>query len=121
MEERKKLSLRVGGRIVIAEKTPAFRNGTVHVYLEEVSRADAESVTVAETVIEDVGHGGRDTEIPFCLGISDRNSINPKNSYSVRVWIDTDGEPSAEDLFTDRAYGVLTRGFGDFVEVKIGF
>lgn len=112
----------VDGRIIVAGKIPAFR-GAAHVYLEDVSRADAESVTVAETIVETIAHGeAEETEIPFRLEIADESRINPKNFYSVRVWVDVGGEtPDARDLFSDRAYRVLTRGYGDFVEIRIGF
>ncbi len=91
--------------------------------MEDVSRADAESTVIAETIVENIEHNEKETEISFCLEIAGENRINPKNFYSVRVWIDTDssGKPSAKDLFSDCAYRALTHGFGDFVKVKIGF
>lgn len=121
-----KQNLSIGGRIVISEKSPAFCNGTAHIYLEGVSRADAESVFIVETIVENIRHEGegKQTEILFSLEIADENQVSPQNSYSVRVWIDTDvndGQFRANDLFSDRAYRVLTRGFGNSVEVKIGF
>ena len=121
--EREKLNLRVSGRILIAEKIPAFREATAHIYLEDISHADAESVIVAETSVVNIEHSERETEITFGLEIADESLINPKNLYSVRIWIDTngDGKPSATDLYSDRAYRVLTRGFRDSVEIKIGF
>ena len=121
--EREKSNLTVGGRIVIAETIPAFRTATVHIYLEDVSRADAESVIIAETSVVNIEHTGRATEVPFRLEVEDKSPINPKNLYSVRVWIDTggDGKTSAADLYSDRAYRVLTGGFGDSVEIEIGF
>ena len=99
----------------------AFRNAAAHIYLEDVSRADAESVIISEAVVSPVTHSGKETEIRFHLEIKDKRLINPKHAYSVRVWIDTDGDgqPGAADLFSDRAYRVLTQGFGDYVEIQI--
>jgi uncharacterized lipoprotein YbaY len=118
--ESEKQDLSVAGRILIAGKVPAFRGASAHLYLEDVSRADAESVVIAQAVVKNVNHSNEVTEIPFRLKIEDRELIDPKNYYSVRVWIDTDGDgkPSAKDLFSDRAYRVLTRGFKDYVEIE---
>jgi len=111
----------VSGRILISEKNPAFRKAKAYVYLEDTTYADAESVVVAESVLEDINHDGNETEIPFRLEITDESRIDPKNFYSVRVWINVDGEGeiSKEDLLSLRAYRVLTQGFGDFVEIRL--
>ena len=114
----------VGGRIIIAAEIPAFRRARVYIYLEDASRADSESVVISETVIEGVDHDDEEqNEITFRLDISDTERIDPKNFYSVRVWINKNGDGKADerDLFSDRAYRVLTGGFGDSVEIKIGF
>ncbi len=111
----------VTGRIVISGKIPAFREAVAHVYLEDTTYADTESVTVAETSVEEVEHHGKETIIPFRLRITDESRVSPKKFYSVRVWVDiSSGEPGRNDLFSDRAYRVLTHGFGNFVEVRIG-
>lgn len=111
------------GRIIIAANIPAFRWARVYIYLEDASRADSESVVVSETVIEGVDHGKEQNEITFRLDISDPECIDPKNFYSVRVWINKSGDGKADerDLFSDRTYRVLTGGFGDSIEIKLGF
>lgn len=121
--EREKQNLEVAGQIVIAENFSAFDKATAHIYLEDISRSDAESIIVEETVVENIKHNERETKIPFRLKIADENVINPQNFYSVRLWIDIDGDgrESAADLYSDRSYRVLTRGFGNSVKIKIGF
>ena len=112
-----KQNLSVGGKISIAEKSPAFRDATAHIYLEDVSRADAESNIIAEAKIENLDHSDKVTEIPFRLEIADASLIDPKRFYSIRVWIET--EQGANDLYSDRAYRVLTHGFGDYIEIQL--
>ena len=121
--ESKEQNLSISGRIVIAERIPAFRGGTAHIYLEDTTIVDAESSKIAEAVVEKVSHDGRATEIFFRMEIPDKKIVSPKNFYSVRVWIDvdSDGKPSSKDLFSDRSYRVLTHGFANSVEIKIGF
>ncbi len=111
----------VGGRVLISNSHPAFRGGVVYVRLEEISRADAESALIAELIIENIDHGDTETEIPFRLEIPVDGRIEPMGMYSVRVWVDTDGDGkrAPDDLYSDRAYRVLTYGFGDYVEIKL--
>ncbi len=72
-------NVQVGGQIVIAEKIPAFRAGKVHVYFVDVSSSDAESTVIAETIVENIQHDKKETEISFCLEIAAQKRIDPKN------------------------------------------
>lgn len=105
---------------MITEKQPAFRAAVAHIYLEDVSHTDAESITIAENVVENIDHSDEETEISFRLEIEE-DAVKSKNFYSVRVWIDTNGngKPDAKDLFSNEAYRVLTHGFGSYIEIRI--
>jgi hypothetical protein len=115
----------VTGRVVITASVTAFAAGVVHVRLEDVSYADAAAPVVAETVVSGVSHdparsAERSTVVAFRLAPA--GEIDPEHDYSVRVWLDRDGDgqPSSGDIWSDQAYPVLTRGFGTEVTVVLG-
>ncbi len=122
-ESRNNLSF-VHGLIVISAETEPFSGGTAHIFLEDISYADAPSRIVAKAKISNIKHqfadSGKMTSIPFRIDFSDE-AFNPKNYYSLRVWINVnnDGEQSTDDLYSDRVYPVLTRGTGNFVEILL--
>jgi uncharacterized lipoprotein YbaY len=112
----------VTGDIVITAGVPAFQGATAHIWLEDISRADGEARRVAETVLQDIRHqppGG--TFLPFVLH-APSGSIDPRNDYAVRVWLDQDGDgqEGPGDLYSDQSYRVLTRGFGRNLNVALG-
>lgn len=114
------------GTLVIDAGSPPFRGATAHVYLEDISYADAPAVIAAEVAISDVIHepaanGGRDTVIPFSLQAS-AAAIADDNDYALRAWIDLDGDgdQGPGDLYSDQAYRVLTRGFGRTATIRLG-
>lgn len=79
-------------------------NAVLSVKLLDVSRADAPSVTLAETR---VGTDGAQVPLPFSLDY-DADDIQPRNRYVVRAEIfDADGVLL---WTTDTAYPVLTNG-----------
>lgn len=114
----------VHGKILISAEAESFVGGTVYVYLENTSRADVAAETIAKTIIENIEHrAGKlktQTVVPFRLNFSE-SRINSQNIYSLRVWIDTDGsgKQSANDLYSDEFYPVLTRGAGNFTEIRV--
>jgi hypothetical protein len=115
----------VTGEIVIPAGT-VVHGGTAHVRLEEVTRADHPAARVAETEIPGIRHPAPgalgDTVIPFALGGgSGGPEIDPAGDYSVRVWLDVDGDgqPGPGDLYSDQSYRVLTRGFGTTARVTL--
>ena len=115
----------VTGRVVIAASVRPFPAGVLHVRLDDVSHADAAAPVVAETVIPGVAHdpagsGDGKTVVEFRLTAS--GDIDPAHDYSVRVWLDRDGDgrPGSGDVWSDQAYRVLTRGFGTDVTVALG-
>jgi uncharacterized lipoprotein YbaY len=114
----------VTGALVIASATPPFRGATAHVYLEDISYADAAAVVVAETTLADLVHdptrtGGRDSVFPFSLRPPPSTELLPGNDYAVRAWVDrdSDGTRGAGDLYSDQSYRVLTHGFGQVVTI----
>lgn len=115
----------VTGEIIISGKTPACSGATAYVSLEEISYADADAALVAEAVIKDVSHdpSDGDTSLPFELRANSASpAISPMKDYTVRVWIDVDGDgkQGRQDLYSDQSYRVLTRGFGRTVTVTLG-
>lgn len=111
----------VRGRIIISGDVPRFSGATAHITLEDISYMDSESAPVAELSIRDVSHNEGKTIITFLLEIDDPSVINERNDYAIGVWIDVDGtgQPGERDLFSKENHLVLTRGFGDSVEVRV--
>lgn len=112
----------VTGEIVIDVGVPTFDGGTAHVRIEDVSHVDAPAVVLVETTLVDVAHfpwlGA--TRIPFALPAPTGAPTSPRlGDYSVRVWIDTDGDgkQGPRDLYSDQSYPVFTRGFGRAVVI----
>jgi hypothetical protein len=114
-------TLRIGGRILISPDIPAVSGGVAHIRLEEISRQDAESVAITETIIDGIEHGRDGTSVSFHLQVPESKTIDPNGIYSIRVWIDIDGDgkPGPKDLFSDRAYRVLTQGYGNTIEIRL--
>jgi uncharacterized lipoprotein YbaY len=115
----------VRGRILISHATKAFNGGTAHVFLEDVSFADAPARIVAKTEIGSIVHQSNDsaaaeTVVSFQIDFSDA-AVDFKNHYSLRVWIDvdSDGKQSGDDLYSDQIYPVLTHGAGNFAEILL--
>jgi uncharacterized lipoprotein YbaY len=115
----------VSGRIIISPSVPAFGGATAHIFLEDISYADADAEILSHTAVKGIHHpgarGGGETVVPFKLSAPGREAVNPRRDYSVRVWIDVDGDgqKGANDLYSDEVYPVLTRGFGSDVVIKL--
>jgi len=115
------------GRVVISASVSRFSAGVLHVRLEDVSYADERATVIAETAIAGIAHdpsvAGRsepETIVPFSLTLS--SGIDPDRDYSVRAWLDRDGDgrPGSSDLWSDQSYRVLTRGSGSDVTMALG-
>lgn len=115
----------VTGEIVISDSVSPFRDGVAHIYLEDISFADAEALVVAEAVIPNIDHpsaGQGDTTVAFALYAEPGPApVNPRNDYAVRVWVDRvgDGKQGSGDLYNDQSYRVLTNGFGRAVRITL--
>jgi uncharacterized lipoprotein YbaY len=91
----------VSGEILFDQKARAFSGATIYVRLQDVSRADAPSKTIAEQVIRDVSSS------KAALKFSIRGKIeNEQASYIVSVHVDVDGdkEISVGDYITMESY-----------------
>lgn len=115
----------VTGRVVIGASVAPFPAGVVHVRLEDTSYADASAPIVAEAVIPGVRHDPAarpDGTTVVTFRLTPSAAIDPEHDYSVRAWLDRDGDGRAGsgDLWSDEAHRVLTRGFGTEVTVILG-
>lgn len=117
----------VTGRLIIDAGAAPFQDGTAHVQLEDVSLADADAEILAESIIHPVSHApgdpARATIVPFALSIySNVPAIDPRHHYAVRAWVKPgeDDQSGSRNLHSDRSYRVLTRGFGDTVDITVG-
>jgi hypothetical protein len=114
----------VSGRVVIGASVAPFTSGVVHVRLEDVSFADKRASLVGEAVIRGITHDPRrsagSTVVAF--RVTPDRAIEDDHDYSVRVWLDCDGDgkPSSHDVWSGQACPVLTRGFGSDVTVTVG-
>ena len=117
--ESQESQLEVDGDILFGPEIGSFSGATVHVYLEDVSRADAAAPRVAKQTIRDVNHDrGTEHRVKFKLsGVAS----DPRASYSVRVHVDRqgDGEIHIGDCITMQAYPVLVAGGRDQVSVTV--
>jgi uncharacterized lipoprotein YbaY len=121
----------VSGHVVIAGRSPALADASVHISLDDVSYADAPATTVAETVIHHVRHQPAESDhgepVGTVLAFTVRPPpgapvIDPRHHYAMRVWVDRDGDGKAGpgDLYSDLRYPVLTRGHGNTVTITLG-
>jgi putative lipoprotein len=104
----------VTGRVLYLERTALPRPGSLRVTLEDVSRADAPAIVVAEQTIDVVD--GADPPFPFVLRV-DNQRIRGGKTYVVRAEVrDAGGELRA---VTVESYPVLTRGAPRAVDVAV--
>ena len=109
----------VRGRILFDKDVGPFTSATVYVRLENVSRADAAAVCVAEQVHREVSHAaGEEKTLPFELHV---DAVNERAEYSVRVHVDVDGDGaiSTGDYISPESYPVLTYGRPNEIDVRL--
>jgi hypothetical protein len=112
-------------KVVIGASVALFPAGALHVRLEDTSYADAAAQLVAEAMVPGVRHnpaGQPDGATVVTVKLTTSAAIDPEHDYSVRVWLDRDGDgqPGSGDLWSDETHRVLTRGFGIEVTVILG-
>lgn len=107
----------IRGKVLIPADVPAFTGATAHVRLEELSGEDDKGAALkAETTIPRLSHQpsddpAQDTLVDFEINVAPGSfTINPKNEYAVRVWIDhdSDGKRGPGDCYSDERHRVLT-------------
>jgi len=93
----------ISGTITYLARMALPPQATIHVALQDVSRADAPATVVAEEKFE---LGNRQVPLPFALHFNPAK-IDPKHTYSVsaRVMIGTESK-----FMTDKPYPILTQG-----------
>jgi uncharacterized lipoprotein YbaY len=116
MSEEKPL---VSGSIILGGEVGSFAGVTVYVRLEDISRADAPAVLMAEHALEGVSHqAGTEDSLDFALyGLPPAEGADC--NVSVHVDVDGDGEVSRGDYITVESYPVITRGAPDRVRVRL--
>ena len=107
------------GAVVLGRHVGAFEHATVRVYVEDVTRADAAAVVIAQLAIPAVSHQAEtETSVPFALRCA---PVEPRALYVVRVHVDLqgDGQLHVGDYITTQSYPVLTFGHPDYVTMHV--
>lgn len=106
----------LAGEIIFDEGATPPSGATVHVRIEDVSRADTAAVEAARIDIRDV------TRSPGqALSFEMSANLNPEAHYQVRVHVDMDdtGRVTAGDQVSVESVPVLTRGHPNRVRVTV--
>jgi putative lipoprotein len=117
VDDRQSLQIVTGEVVMPSVALPEAANLIVQV--EEVSRADAPSLVVAEQRQNRV-QLRPGAALPFVIEVP-IEMLDERNSYSVRAHVDVSGSGEVEvgDLISTRSYPVLTRGHGDRASVGV--
>jgi putative lipoprotein len=109
----------VHGEVTLPADTEPLDAAEVVIQVEDVSRADAPSVVVAEQRLHGVSLRPGEA-LPFDVEVPGER-IDPSSHYSVRVHVDVSGSGDVErgDFVSTRSYPVLTRGHGDAVIAEV--
>jgi uncharacterized lipoprotein YbaY len=109
----------VAGDIEFEELTSPIDGATIHVRVEDVSRADAPATRLAEQVIRDLMlRGPGRTTVPFSVQAS---LPDPNGQYVVRVHVDLsdNGEVGSGDYITTQSYPISTSSGSARMLVKV--
>jgi len=109
----------VTGKVVFDEGSRPFSDATVYVRLVDVSRIDAASEIVAESVLPAVSLD-MDKENSFAFSI--QGELPNRTAHyivSVHIDVDNDGKLSKGDYFTTQSFPVLTHGYSDHAVVRV--
>jgi putative lipoprotein len=100
----------VTGTIVFGADLEPFTGATVHARIEDVSRADAPAGVAAESVLREVGAGGK---APGWLAFTiEAPFLEPRARYVVRVHVDVDvdGQVGVGDYVSTASHPVSVGG-----------
>jgi putative lipoprotein len=105
----------VTGTVRLSDAVPP--GATLRVRVEDVSRMDAPSFTLAETATPIPAGAPAGTELPFTLVTPDPD---PTASLNVRAHVDVSGSGTVDsgDLVSTAAHPVLTHGHPDRIIVE---
>lgn len=108
----------LSGQIVFDDAAPPFAGATIHVRVEDVSRADAASIEAARLDLPGVSHAPGQPPLEFAV---DAGELDGAARYEVRVHVDMDGSGvmKAGDQISMTSIPVLTRGSPDRVRVQV--
>ena len=109
----------VRGEIVLPSTDLPAETADLVVQVEDVSRADAPSIVIAEQRRSGVSLRGG-AVLPFAVKVP-AELIDERHRYSVRVHTDVSGSGEVEvgDLVSTQSYPVLTHGYGNEVRVDV--
>ena len=112
-------SNQVTGQIVLPDSAVPPGAARVIVQIEDVSRADAPSIVIAEESLENVELSPGRT-VPFILTVP-TDILDASKHYSVRAHIDISGSGTVDrgDFVSTQSHPVLTRGFGNEAVVPV--
>jgi putative lipoprotein len=109
----------VRGEIILPSADLPSEPADLIVRVEDVSRADAPSVVIAEQRQSDISLRGG-AVLPFLVEVP-AELVDEHHDYSVRVHVDVSGsgEVNVDDLVSTQSYPVLTRGRGNEAKINV--
>ncbi len=109
----------VRGEIILPSANLPAEIADLIVQVEDVSRADAPSVVIAEQRQPGIYLRGG-AVLPFVVEVPEE-LVDERNSHSVRVHVDVSGSGEIEvgDLVSTQSYPVLTRGRGNEARINV--
>jgi putative lipoprotein len=109
----------VQGEIIVPSADLPAETADLIVQVEDVSRADAPSVVIAEQRQSGVSLRGS-AVLPFVVEVP-AELVDEHHNYSVRVHVDvsSSGEVNVGDLVSTQSYPVLTRGRGNEARINV--
>jgi uncharacterized lipoprotein YbaY len=108
----------VKGEVLLPAAGVREQTGDVHVYVEDISRADAPAIIAGEIEIKAAKLRPGAT-LPFTVEVPGK--LDDRRIYSVRAHIDVtgSGDVTKGDLVSTQTYPVLTRGHGSSARVIV--
>lgn len=113
------MAVRLRGEVRLGPEIETFSGAVLHVYLEDVSLADAAATVTANISIAGLAHqNGRASSWPFEL---EAGSIDQRAHYAVRAHVDRHGGGQIQpgDYVSTQSYPVLTFGNSDRVTIEV--